>query len=78
VPDHLAAIEQCTPANTPPVWTYAAHGGGKRCQREGCAKGAASGGTPHCMAHGGDKRCREEDCFELVARASQYCRRCPQ
>ena len=55
-----------------------AHGGGRRCQQEGCTKAAASGGTTHCMAHGGGKRCREEDCFELVARASQYCRRCPQ
>jgi len=34
----------------------------KLCEREGCTKGAVSGGTPHCIAHGGGRRCKEEDC----------------
>ena len=34
------------------------HGGGKRCQTEGCLKGSESGGTPHCKAHGGGRRCQ--------------------
>ena len=33
----------------------------KLCEREGCTKGAVSGGTPHCVAHGGVKRCQKED-----------------
>jgi hypothetical protein len=39
-----------------------AHGGGKRCQREGCIKSAVAGGTPHCVAHGGGKRGHEQGC----------------
>jgi hypothetical protein len=38
-----------------------AHGGGRRCQKEGCAK-AARPNAQHCIAHGGGKRCQEEDC----------------
>jgi hypothetical protein len=29
-----------------------AHGGGKRCQHEGCPKSAVGGDTLHCIAHG--------------------------
>jgi hypothetical protein len=31
-----------------------AHGGGRRCQLEGCLK-SAQGGTQHCKAHGGGR-----------------------
>ena len=41
---------------------YREHGGGRRCQHEGCLKAAQPGGTPHCRAHGGGRRCKEEDC----------------
>ena len=44
-----------------------AHGGGKRCQHEGCSK-AARPGTPHCAAHGGGKRCQTEDCIKSALR----------
>ena len=37
-----------------------AHGGGKRCQHEGCLTGAADGGTQHGITHGGSKRCQHE------------------
>ena len=37
-----------------------AHGGGKRCQREGCGKGDAGGGF--CVSHGGGKRCKVPNC----------------
>jgi hypothetical protein len=30
-----------------------AHGGGKRCQHEGCSKSAVQDGTDHCKTHGG-------------------------
>jgi hypothetical protein len=39
-----------------------AHGGGRRCQHEGCTKSAADGGTLHCKVHGGGKRCQHEGC----------------
>jgi hypothetical protein len=29
-----------------------AHGGGRRCQHEGCPKAAESGGTPNCAGAG--------------------------
>lgn len=38
-----------------------AHGGGRRCQMEGCPKSAA-GPTNFCVAHGGGKRCAHGDC----------------
>jgi hypothetical protein len=46
----------------------AAHGGGRRCQHEGCPKPAATGGTLHCQAHGGGRRCQQEGCSKAVAR----------
>ena len=56
------------------------HGGGKRCQQEGCLKAAQSGGTPHCLAHGGGKRCQQEGCTKAVAKAagSTLCTLCLQ
>jgi hypothetical protein len=55
-----------------------AHGGGKRCQKEGCAKGATDGGTQHCQAHGGGKRCQKEGCSKAVAQGpgSVLCASC--
>lgn len=38
------------------------HGGGKRCQSEGCPKGAQAGGV-FCKSHGGGRRCRIEGCM---------------
>jgi hypothetical protein len=51
-----------------------AHGGGKRCQAEGCIK-AARGGDTHCVAHGGGRRCQEEGCSEgAVYGGTQRCK----
>ncbi|KAK3232995.1 hypothetical protein CYMTET_56682, partial [Cymbomonas tetramitiformis] len=36
-----------------------AHGGGRRCQNEGCAKLAVQS-TAFCIAHGGGRRCQAE------------------
>ena len=54
-----------------------AHGGGRRCQEEGCTK-SARGSTQRCKAHGGGKRCRQDGCSKPVAQApgSVYCRLC--
>jgi hypothetical protein len=41
--------------------------GRRQCELDGCTKGAASGGTPHCVAHGGGKRCQEEGCVKSAA-----------
>jgi hypothetical protein len=38
-----------------------AHGGGRRCQHDGCLK-SALGDTEHCVAHGGGRRCQKEGC----------------
>ncbi len=47
------------------------HGGGRKCEVDGCTKGAA-GATRFCIAHGGGKRCNEPDCNKLV-RKQGYC-----
>jgi hypothetical protein len=49
-----------------------AHGGGRRCQKEGCAK-AARPNAQHCIAHGGGKRCQEEDCTKSACGDTGYC-----
>jgi hypothetical protein len=43
-----------------------AHGGGRRCQTEGCTKSAVGGGRPHCIAYGGGRRCQTEDCTKAA------------
>ena len=43
-----------------------AHGGGKRCQEEGCCK-SARGDTGACTAHGGGRRCQHEGCPKAAA-----------
>jgi hypothetical protein len=43
-----------------------AHGGGKRCQHEGCTK-SARGDTEHCKAHGGGRRCQHDGCLTAAA-----------
>ena len=55
-----------------------AHGGGKRCQHEGCSKAAAVGGTQRCSAHGGGKRCQKPGCTKAVAQTpgSVFCKLC--
>jgi hypothetical protein len=50
-----------------------AHGGGKRCQHEGCTK-SAIGDTEHCVAHGGGKRCQEEGCIKSAIGDTGYCK----
>ncbi|CAK9054089.1 Probable WRKY transcription factor 19 (WRKY DNA-binding protein 19), partial [Durusdinium trenchii] len=49
------------------------HGGGRRCEFEGCMK-SASGKSSLCVAHGGDrgKRCAEEGC-EKEAKQGGHC-----
>ena len=45
-----------------PTQFCCAHGGGsrrKRCEEDGCSKGALDG-TGHCIAHGGGRRCQKE------------------
>jgi hypothetical protein len=51
----------------------AAHGGGKRCQFDGCAKLAQTGGTQHCSAHGGGRRCQHDGCAKAVQGSTQLC-----
>jgi hypothetical protein len=48
------------------------HGGGKRCEFPGCAKGASGtvgGGARWCIAHGGGRKCRVEGCNSTAKRA---------
>ena len=47
------------------------HGGGKRCQVDGCNKGASGtigGGAKYCIAHGGGRRCRVNGCHSTAKR----------
>jgi hypothetical protein len=47
------------------------HGGGKRCEVEGCTKGASGtvgGGARFCIAHGGGRRCRVDGCRSTAKR----------
>ena len=46
----------------------------KLCEREGCTKGAVSGGTPNCIAHGGGRRCKEESCTKSAIGATGICK----
>lgn len=48
------------------------HGGGRRCNVEGCPKSAA-GPTNFCVAHGGGKRCASEGCSRQPNRGG-FCR----
>jgi hypothetical protein len=49
-----------------------AHGGGKRCQEEGCPNGA-EGDTNFCKAHGGGRRCQHEGCITAAQGGKQRC-----
>jgi hypothetical protein len=51
------------------VWrlSFTVHGGGRRCQHEGCTKSACDGGSPHCSAHGRGRRCQHEGCTKASA-----------
>jgi hypothetical protein len=49
-----------------------AHGGGRRCQHEGCLK-SARGGTLHCQAHGGGRRCQTVDCPKSALADTGHC-----
>ncbi|KAK3271517.1 hypothetical protein CYMTET_20139 [Cymbomonas tetramitiformis] len=50
----------------------AAHGGGKRCQAEGCTK-SAQGSTEYCVAHEGGKCCQDEGCTKSAQGSTEYC-----
>mmetsp|Transcript_6929 Transcript_6929/g.12970 ORF Transcript_6929/g.12970 Transcript_6929/m.12970 type:complete len:324 (-) Transcript_6929:372-1343(-) len=49
-----------------------AHGGGKRCQAQGCSKSAV-GSTDHCIAHGGGKRCKLLGCTKAARGSTHFC-----
>jgi hypothetical protein len=70
----VQALGTCYPERVserwpPPAAEAGLHGGGRRCQEEGCIKAAVTGGTPFCQAHGGGRRCQQEGCSKPVARA---------
>jgi hypothetical protein len=48
-----------------------AHGGGWRCQREGCT--TAAQGKKFCSGHGGGPRCQQPDCTKGAQHGSGYC-----
>ncbi|CAA2975876.1 Hypothetical predicted protein [Olea europaea subsp. europaea] len=48
-----------------------AHGGGRRCQRAGCQKGAE--GKTFCKAHGGGRRCQYLGCTKSAEGRTNYC-----
>ncbi|GAQ90999.1 hypothetical virus protein [Klebsormidium nitens] len=48
------------------------HGGGRRCQTEGCKRSAA-GKTDHCVTHGGGRRCITRGCTRSAVSPSDHC-----
>jgi hypothetical protein len=55
---------ECTKTRLGPFFCIR-HGGGKRCEYEGCTKGASGsigGGAKFCITHGGGRRCKVENC----------------
>ena len=48
-----------------------AHGGGWRCQREGCT--TAAQGRKFCSGHGGGPRCQQLNCSKGAQHPSDYC-----
>jgi hypothetical protein len=49
------------------------HGGGDRCQHEGCDKMARSKKTPYCVGHGGGDRCQHEGCDKSAIGKTSLC-----
>lgn len=49
------------------------HGGGVRCEVEGCKTAAVEGGIPRCRVHGGGRRCAESGCSTAAAGSTDYC-----
>ncbi|KAI4971418.1 hypothetical protein ZWY2020_002332 [Hordeum vulgare] len=49
-----------------------AHGGGRRCRKEGCNKGA-EGKTIFCKAHGGGRRCGHLGCTKSAEGRTEFC-----
>jgi hypothetical protein len=49
-----------------------AHGGGKRCQHEGCFKSARLD-TGYCVSHGGGRRCQTVDCSKSALGDTAHC-----
>ena len=50
-----------------------AHGGGKRCQVEGCVASVYSSKEKHCFKHGGGKRCSSEGCNKAPVGKTDFC-----
>lgn len=51
-----------------------AHGGGRRCQFQGCKSGAeGSGNSVFCKRHGGGRRCGVESCHKSARGGTRYC-----
>ena len=49
------------------------HGGGRKCQVDGCTKLAR--GRKYCASHGGGKRCIEPNCIRMAVGVSGRCLR---
>lgn len=49
------------------------HGGGYRCQEDGCTRSAYS--TKYCSRHGGGPRCQWDGCVKGAISNSSFCRR---
>jgi len=49
------------------------HGGGYRCQQDGCTRSAYS--TKYCSKHGGGPRCQWQSCVKGAISNSTFCRR---
>lgn len=47
------------------------HGGGRRCQTDGCKRSADA--TNHCVRHGGGRRCQTDGCKRSAEGSTNHC-----
>jgi len=70
----LCTFEGCAKMAHGPTYLYCLrHGGGYRCQYDGCIRSAYS--TKFCSKHGGGPRCQWEGCIKGAISNSSFCRR---
>jgi hypothetical protein len=67
-PRKTCQYEGCVKISVSPSPYCIRHGGGKRCQHDGCNKGAAQGNTERCRKHGGTpgRRCEHKGCAKAA------------
>ncbi|GJQ97560.1 hypothetical protein Tco_0008699 [Tanacetum coccineum] len=72
IPRHASLKGAQKVLEEPQVSVLVTHGGGQRCQKPGCSKGAESR-TAYCKAHGGGRRCQYLGCTKSAEGRTKHC-----